>query len=260
MDDLNRIQEASRRQFERQSGHYGHSHILSRTEDICSAQSVLRPRAGQTLLDVACGGGHTGVFFARLGLEVTLADISPAMLKNAGALAAGENLTVTLREHAAEKMPYADEIFDFVTCRVAAHHFSCPATFLMETARVLKRGGRLLLIDGTVEDGEPEAEEWMHRVEKLRDPSHNRFVTPLKWTHLCGHVGMRVMHRELQSFLQPDLDWYFDTAGTTPENRSEVKKLVAAAPTCARRLFRLGEEEGRIVWSWQRLVLVAEKL
>jgi hypothetical protein len=55
------------------------------------------------------------------------------------------------------------------------------------------------------------------------------------------------------------LNWYFETAATTPENRKKVLRLIDEAPVSARRLFRLGEEEGRIVWWWQRLTLVARK-
>jgi ubiquinone/menaquinone biosynthesis C-methylase UbiE len=260
MIDLNSIQRASQKQFDRQSANYGKSHILSQTNDIQSALHYLQPKAGQTLLDVATGGGHTGIFFARLGLKSTLADISSAMLENAARLAAEEKLMVETRQHAAEGLPYLDGSFDLVTCRVAAHHFSCPATFIAETARVLKLGGRFLLIDGTVQDGYPLAEEWSHQVEKLRDPSHNRFITPLQWTDLCGHVGLKVVHHELQPFKQPDLEWYFETASTPPENRSKVLKLIHTAPLEAIELFKLNpDEEGKVTWWWQRLVLVAEK-
>lgn len=261
MTDFDRIQQASKEQFDRQSANYGKSHILSKTDDIRSALPWLKPEPGQSLLDIATGGGHTGLYFARYGLNVTLADISEAMLKNASALAAEEGLHVQTRQHTAEKLPYADETYDFVTCRVAAHHFSCPASFIMETARVLKKGGSFLLIDGTVEDGHPEAEEWSHEVEKLRDPSHNRFITPQKWIHLCGHAGMRVLHHELQPFKQPDLEWYFETANTPEENRTEVRERVRNAPEEAVRLFRLNpDDDGKVTWWWQRLVLVASKL
>jgi hypothetical protein len=59
---------------------------------------------------------------------------------------------------------------------------------------------------------------------------------------------------------QPDLEWYFDTANTSPENRLQVLDLVMRAPESALRLFRIGiEEEDRIVWWWQMLTLVAVK-
>lgn len=261
MSGLDPAQQASRDQFDRQSAAYGKGHILSRTADLESALPHLGLQPGMRALDIATGGGHTAVFFATRGLHVTAADIAPGMLAQARALADGAGVTLETREHPAESLPYADGTFDLVTCRVAAHHFSCPATFCMETARVLKRGGKFLLIDGSVEDGQPVAEEWIHRLEKLRDPSHGRFITPLKWTHLCGHVGMRVIHSELQPMKQPDLEWYFSAANTPPENRNQVLEWIRTAPPSAKELFHLDtDDHGKITWWWQRLVLVAEKL
>ena len=146
-----------------------------------------------------------------------------------------------------------------MTSRVARHHFSSPESFISETARVLKRGGHFLLIDGSVEDDHPEAEAWLHQVEKLRDPSHHRFLTPCGWSRLCEAVGLNVLSATLTPFKQPDLDWYFDTAATSPENRKKVLELVVHAPQSARDLFRLGEENGKIVWCWQRLTMTAKK-
>ena len=58
---------------------------------------------------------------------------------------------------------------------------------------------------------------------------------------------------------QPDLNWYLDVANTSPENRAKVLELVRTAPDSARKLFRLTEESGKIVWWWQRLSLLAVK-
>jgi hypothetical protein len=124
---------------------------------------------------------------------------------------------------------------------------------------VLKSGGYFLLIDGTVEDDQPAAEAWSHAVEKLRDPSHHRFLTPRAWSKLCEAHGLKVVSINLAPFKQPDLNWYFETAATTPENRKKVLELITNAPDSARQLFGLGEEDGKTIWWWQRLSLVARK-
>jgi ubiquinone/menaquinone biosynthesis C-methylase UbiE len=257
--NLDSTQRAAQAQFARQSANYGRSHILAQLEDVEAALPELSLPARAKVLDVATGGGHTGLRFARLGHDVTLSDLTPAMLENAARAAAEAGLTVTTRLHPAEVMPYPDGTFDLVTCRIAPHHFTSPAEFVRETARVLKPGGRFLLIDGTVEDDQPEAEAWAHAVEKLRDPSHNRLLTPRAWRSLCEAAGLRVELAAVTPFQQPDLNWYFDVAATSEANRRDVLQLVETAPESARRLFRIGKEDGKIIWWWQRLTLVAAK-
>jgi len=256
---LDPIQKAARDQFQRQSANYGKSHILANTDDVALALSGIEIPPGSSALDVATGGGHTAIYLAGRGFSVTATDISQAMLDSTNKLAAERGLSIQTRLHEAEKFPYSDGSFDLVTCRVAAHHFSDRDAFMHEVARVLKSGGHFLLIDGSVPDGEPVAEEWIHQVEKLRDPSHGRFLSPGSWTALCGRHGLRVLRCETAPFKQPDLNWYFQTAGTTPENREKVQDLVRNAPDSARKVFRIGEENGKTVWWWTRLSLVAQK-
>jgi hypothetical protein len=76
---------------------------------------------------------------------------------------------------------------------------------------------------------------------------------------LCEAAGLKVEKAVVTTFKQPDLNWYFEVAATTPENRAAVLRLIESAPEPVRRLFRLGREDGKIVWWWQRLTLVASK-
>jgi ubiquinone/menaquinone biosynthesis C-methylase UbiE len=257
--NLDPVQQAAAEQFARQSHRYGSGHILQNVDDVRDAIQPLNLPVRCKVLDVACGGGHTGLYLAGLGHDVTFTDIAQPMLDQAAAAAADRGLTVETRLHPAEELPYADDHFDLVTCRVGAHHFSSPESFVRASTRVLKPGGYFLLIDGSIHDNNPEAEAWLHDVEKLRDPSHNRFLSPGTWTRLCENSGLTILLNELKPLKQPDLNWYFETAATSAENREKVRDLVTNAPASARKLFRLGEEDGKIVWWWPRLTLVGIK-
>lgn len=259
MKKLDPIQQRASDQFSRQSSRYGKGHVLEDISDLLDALKHVILRRGQKALDIATGAGHTGLHLASLGLHVTASDVSPMMLALTRKMAEARGLSVETKHHTAEELPYGNCVFDLVTCRVAAHHFSSPETFVKQAARVLRHGGAFVLIDGTVEDGQPEAEEWTHQVEKLRDPSHNRLLTPGRWSALCKSAGLKVKHWSLNELKQPDLEWYFETAATPPKNRKRVRKLIEEAPESARRLFRIREEDGKTIWWWQRVKLVAFK-
>ncbi len=257
--ELNEIQKAASEQFGKQSHRYGAGHILEKVEDVESALGKIVLPAKARVLDVATGAGHTGLFLASLGHLVTLSDITEPMLQRAKEAADARGLAVQLRQHSAEAMPYADGSFDLVTCRVAPHHFSSPENFVKEVARILVPGGYFLLIDGTVQDDAPEVEAWLHHVEKFRDPSHHRFLSPRTWKILCDLSGLSIEMSELHTRKQPDLTWYFEAANTSPANREAVLKLVENAPASVRQLLGLAEEQGKIVWWWQMLTLIAHK-
>ncbi len=257
---LDPVQQAAQEQFARQSRNYGAGHILADVSDVSAALAGISLPGRARVLDVACGAGHTGLHLASLGHDVTLADLAAPMLDRVREAAAARGLKIETRQHAAEEFPYEDASFDLVTCRIAPHHFSSPESFVRETARVLRAGGWFLLIDGSVPDDEPEAEEWLHQVEKFRDPSHHRLLTPRTWTRLCEANGLRVASAELKPMKQPDLEWYFETAATSPVHRARVRELIAHASARTRALFQIGEEEGRVVWWWPRLSLTARRI
>jgi len=257
---LDDIQTAAHDQFSERAGQYGKGHILADVSDVEKAIADLKLRPGAKALDVATGNGHTAIYLAQKGFNVTACDISHAMLKETAALANEKGVFLELHEHEAEKLPYESNTFSLVTCRVAAHHFSSPESFIRETSRVLKMYGYLVLIDGTVPDDQADAYAWMNEVERLRDPSHVRMITPNTWRKWCVEAGLTVTRSEVHAFKQPDLNWYFDVANTPPENRKKVLEMLAKAPAPVRELFKIGQEDGKIVWYWRRLTLVAGKI
>jgi ubiquinone/menaquinone biosynthesis C-methylase UbiE len=252
-------QKASAEQFDRQSDRYGKSHILADTTDVAEALAGIAPRAGGRALDIATGGGHTALRVARLGWRVTAGDVSARMLENATKLLGDEGFQLDTQLFPAEEIPFDAGTFDLVSTRVAPHHFSSPAKYVAEVARVLAPGGYFLLIDGSVPDDDPETEEWLHGSEKLRDPSHGRFLSRKSWEKLVTESGLEIVSSTLHEKKQPDLDWYFDTAATSIENRILVLDAIQSASPRVRKALKLSDDDGKIVWWWPMLRLLARK-
>jgi ubiquinone/menaquinone biosynthesis C-methylase UbiE len=252
-------QAASARQFDRRFGSYGASHILSDTRDVSTALAGVEVPTDGLALDVATGGGHTALALARAGWRVCLGDVSMRMLESARELLRQDGHVVDARLFPAEAIPHGDATFDLVTVRVAPHHFSSPPTFLREAARVLKSGGRFLLIDGSVPDDEPEVDHWLNRVEKWRDPSHVRVLSPRTWRAMIEEAGMRILSLDTFERRQPDLEWYFEAAGTTEDHRRKVLDAIRSASPRVRQVMRLQTDDGKVSWSWLMLSVLATK-
>jgi ubiquinone/menaquinone biosynthesis C-methylase UbiE len=100
------------------------------------------------VLEVAPGPGYFAVELAKLGeYEITGLDISATLVEIAKTNAAEARVRVDFQRGNASEMPYAENSFDFLLCRAAFKNFSEPVRALKEMHRVLKPGGRALIID-----------------------------------------------------------------------------------------------------------------
>src|ERR1700730_349108 len=100
-------------------------------------------RAGQRLLDVACGTGVVAVTAARRGAKVSGLDLSPVLLERARHNASVAAVDIDFTEGDAEALPYPDGSFDVVVSQYGHIFAPRPAVVLKEMLRVLKKGGRL---------------------------------------------------------------------------------------------------------------------
>jgi SAM-dependent methyltransferase len=99
-------------------------------------------RAGQRVLDIACGGGYLLMEAERRGMVTSGIDIADAALAKARKIAPRSEL----RQGDAEALPYADGAFDVVTCLGSLEHFLRPEIALEEMRRVLAQGGRAIVV------------------------------------------------------------------------------------------------------------------
>ena len=105
-------------------------------------------RPGNHVLEVAPGPGYFCIELAKLGdFAITGLDISHTFVEIASHKAAEARVKVDFEQGNASSMPFADDTFDFLVCRAAIKNFADPVRALQEMRRVLKPGGRGLIID-----------------------------------------------------------------------------------------------------------------
>jgi ubiquinone/menaquinone biosynthesis C-methylase UbiE len=103
-------------------------------------------RASGEVLEVAVGTGLNLACYPP-GVTLTGVDLSPAMLAVARERAAGLGRDIDLREANAEALPFADASFDTVVCTLSLCGVPDNRAAIGEMWRVLRPGGRLLLLD-----------------------------------------------------------------------------------------------------------------
>jgi SAM-dependent methyltransferase len=113
--------------------------------------------------DLGCGEGYLTIETARWAKHVTAVDRSAGVLARAKALAGRKKLSnITWKKGELEKLPIETATMDVALLSQALHHADDPAESLREASRILKPGGRLLILDLR-----PHDETWVR--EKLGD-------------------------------------------------------------------------------------------
>src|SRR5262245_15811265 len=152
----------------------------------------LEPVADETLLDLASGPGAMARAAGPFVKRVVLCDLSPAMLRVAGTESRRAGRLVPPRAAAeAGSLPFRDGAFDLVACRHAARLFPSPERAAAEIHRVLRRGGRVAIVD-LMATGDPALDHVVAEVEQILQPCPVHLLAPAEWGRALEAAGLRV--------------------------------------------------------------------
>jgi demethylmenaquinone methyltransferase/2-methoxy-6-polyprenyl-1,4-benzoquinol methylase len=123
------------------------NHVLSGNQDVLwrrRASSRLAPRRGELILDLCCGTGDSTIELQKrqphcrvLGADFTQPMLALAQKKGLKELVGADALS----------LPFSDATFDAVTASFGVRNFSDTLTGLREMHRVLKPGGRIMILE-----------------------------------------------------------------------------------------------------------------
>ena len=113
----------------------------------------LPPQGALDALDIGCGTGFLSLELWARGHRVTGVDFAPAMLDRARAKAAERGASIGFEEADAEALPFAAASFDLAVSRHLLWTLPDPEAAIDEWVRILRPGGRLVVVDGQADLG-----------------------------------------------------------------------------------------------------------
>ena len=114
---------------------------------------VLAGRGGLDALDAGCGTGFLSFELAARGHHVTGVDFAPAMIAEARRKAAERSVSIPFEEADAERLPFPSGRFDLTISRHLLWTLPHPEAAIDEWIRVLRPGGRLVVVDSQLDPG-----------------------------------------------------------------------------------------------------------
>jgi len=171
--------------------------------------SLIRPQPGKRLLDVSCGEGALVMWARRQGVAACGIDFSSMAIRRACAKTGMPSFLVG----DGTRLPFPDEMFDYVTCIGSLEHYENPALAMQEI-------GRALHPDGTACILLPNTFSLLGNVNYARRHGDafddgqpiQRYHTRVGWATMLEQNGLRVTRTEKYEMVWPrtraDWLWY----------------------------------------------------
>lgn len=149
--------------------------------------TLARPGPGDICLDIGTGAGHTAAQLARHAHKVYGLDPAEGM-RQAATKTYGHLSNLEFVDGTSEQTGFPANTFDIITARHTLHHHpNIPAT-LTELKRVLKPGGRLVIVDEITPDAEVDV--WYNQLERERDTTHKRAYLLSEWREFISQAKL----------------------------------------------------------------------
>ncbi|HUO57492.1 MAG TPA: methyltransferase domain-containing protein [bacterium] len=224
---------------------------------------------GHRVLDVATGTGEPGLSAAaKVGSgKVTGVDLSEEMAQIARENARSKGLTnFEAKVCDAGILPFDDGIFDAILCRFGVMFFPDPSSNLKEMARVLKPGGRMVLVAW----GSPAENTWATTIGQIVNqrlnipapppdaPGLYRFAQEGLLSSLLQSAGLKEVRQEKVqgtfSLESPDLYWDWQTDVAAPVVAALSKADSATREEIKQEVLRLAREKSstkdKVTFHW----------
>lgn len=229
--------------FGKYADSYVTSHTHSKGEDLPLILRWTTPQPTWKALDIATGGGHVAKTIAPHVQQVYVTDLTKEMLEHSARHLSGiNNLEYVIAD--AEQLPFLDNCFDMITCRIAPHHFPNPAQFIKEAARVLKYNGVFVMIDNIAPE-EKQLNYYYNTFESMRDASHVRALPVSEWQSYLKDHGLQMIKDSIRKKEMDFQSWVRRTLDDK-EQQNNVQHYMMSAERFIKDYFSIREVNHQI--------------
>lgn len=228
-------------QFGPQAAAYVASAVHAQGEDLQQLAALVAGKGSAHVLDLGCGGGHVSYTVSPHVGRVVAYDLSSAMTQAVAQEAAKRGFAnIETANGPAEALPFNDASFDFVLCRMTAHHWGNVVQGLKEARRVIKPDGTAVFID-IVSPGDPLGDTFLQAIEILRDPSHVRDYSVAEWAGMAAQAGFRIKSVFVRR-LPVEMGAWFERMHTPDVHIQAIRSLRGRMVSRVKEKFGMGED------------------
>lgn len=201
------------------------------------------------VLDCGCGPGLVAEAFLEAGCRVSGVDLSAEMIRRARVRCARFGDRARFEQRSVFD-PELGDGFDAALSRSVLHHVTDPLAFVRRQVERVARGGVVVASDHT-SDPDPQSARWHERIERARDRTHTRTLSPGELVDLFVRAGLREI-AHVESPFELDFDEWFDR-GTPVEAKETLRRVLLGGSA---RGFKpvLREDGGVTIVCWRSLV------
>lgn len=192
----------------------------------------------QKVLDVGTGPGFLALLYEEMGHDCIGIDFSEEMIQSARKLAKQKGFDTWFLRADAEQLPFDDHSFDVVTNRHVVWTLTNPQKAMVEWVRVLKPGGRLIILEGDWSEGHlgmldqiksiagKRINKWQRRRKTSNDDQSQ--LMKIKDNKLAGAFEEIKKELPLRCVTAEKLKELMRNAGIETVNQQDLKRLIRA--------------------------------